>query len=102
MRKTKKKIWRDDKRWGGKYDYFSKENLMRLVKVNVCGVCLHKPIDKQLHHIEYFCDGGLNEPENLCWLCEKCHTKLHRYDFNLFRKIKFRKMLLKLKSKGII
>lgn len=84
------------------HDYFNKDNLKRMVKLNVCGICLNKPIDKQLHHIEYFAEGGMTEPENLCWLCAECHRKLHRQDNNLRKKNKWKKILSKLKSEGII
>lgn len=84
------------------WDYPNKKDLQKMVKLTICGVCLKKPKDKQLHHITYFCDCGLNEVENLCYLCSECHKKLHRQDNSVIRKIKFRKKLMKLKKEGLI
>ena len=92
-------------RWGGIFDYYSKDNLKKLVKLNICGVCMKKiktGEDKDLHHIEYFVDGGSSEPENICWLHLGCHVKLHRQDNNLRRRVKYKKKLSKLKSDGVI
>jgi len=95
---------KNNKRWSFDwFDYNNKKQLKKRVKVNVCGVCLEKlGEDKQLHHILYFVDCGLSDPENLCWLHPDCHKKLHRSDNNLRRKIKYRKNLQRLKSEGII
>ena len=82
------------------WDYPNKKDLQQMVKLTICGICLKKPKDKQLHHILYYSDSGTSEPENLCYLCAECHKKLHRWNF--LKQIKWRKKLMKLKSEGII
>jgi len=99
----KNNVIHKNERWGDEYNYFNKKKLYKELKSKICGVCLEKlGEDKELHHITYYCDGGDCNPENICLLHSECHKKLHRQDKNLFRRIRFKKKLLKLKKDGII
>lgn len=84
----------------------NKYRIQRIVRCKICAVCLKRiPKDKTsltLHHIDYFADGGLTVPENLCWLHEKCHRTLHNSDWNQKKKNEWRKRLLNLKQQGRI
>lgn len=37
-----------------------------------------------VHHIEYLCNGGSNNPDNLISLCSVCHAKRHKIGSKLW------------------
>lgn len=83
---------------------YNKHRIKRQVPLTICGYCEYKLKAGEklsLHHIEFYEDGGLTIPENLCWLHEDCHRRLH-LSHNQKKKHLIRRKFLKLKIQNII
>lgn len=48
-----------------------------------CKKCKIKKSKLHVHHIVFRSNGGSNAPDNLILLCESCHDKLHRGEFDI-------------------
>lgn len=48
-----------------------------------CQKCKAKNAKLHVHHIVFISNGGAGSPDNLITLCESCHNKLHRGEFEI-------------------
>jgi 5-methylcytosine-specific restriction endonuclease McrA len=48
-----------------------------------CQKCKTEKGKLHVHHIVFKSDGGTNTPSNLITLCESCHNKLHKGEFEI-------------------
>ncbi len=35
-------------------------------------------MELEWHHIEYLCNGGSDDDDNVCVVCSGCHSKIHQ------------------------
>jgi hypothetical protein len=48
-----------------------------------CQKCKKKNVKLHVHHIVFRSKNGTDTPDNLITLCDKCHDKLHKWEFKI-------------------
>jgi hypothetical protein len=75
------KIWEYQK--GQQKDFYNVKAFVLSRDSYTCQKCKNKKGKLHVHHIIFRSKGGTDSPENLITLCEDCHTKLHKGEFEI-------------------
>jgi hypothetical protein len=77
----------DVKRWeyqkGQQKDFYNVKAFVLSRDSYTCQKCKSKKGKLHVHHIIFRSKGGTDTPDNLITLCEDCHTKLHKGEFEI-------------------